>query len=207
MKLWKDFYDFVMPDVPGCAFAAIDSALRQSAVVFCEQSLAWLAEHPLIPVVAGTAEYALAPREDAVVHAVTFAALNGEEIGAYKDETGISARNWRNGTSAPQYILSGAGSMILAPKPGANAALTMIVALKPSPTSAGIDDAQFNEYREAIVHGALLRLMLSPKKPYTNAQLAAYHQQQFVIKTAAAGVRVAKNYTRTPLRTAIRARR
>lgn len=207
MKLWKDFHDFVMPDVPGCAFAAIDSALRQSAVVFCEQSLAWLTEHPLISVAAGTAEYAFTPPEDAVVHAVTFAALNGEEIGAYKGETGVSAKTWRNRTGSPQYVLSGAGSVILAPKPGATAALAMIVALKPSPTSAGIDDAQFNEYREAIVHGALLRLMLSPKKPYTNAQLAAYHQQQFTIKTAAAGVRVAKNYTRTPLRTSIMARR
>jgi hypothetical protein len=207
MKLWKDFYDFVMPDVPGCAFAAIDSALRQSAVVFCEQSLAWLAEHPRISVVAGTAEYAFTPPEDAVVHAITFAALNGEEIGAYKGETGISAKNWRNRNGAPQYILGGAGFVILAPKPAAAAALTLSVALKPSPASTGIDDVQFNEYREAIVHGALLRLMLSPKKPYTNAQLAAYHQQQFAIKTAAAGMRVAKNYARTPLRTSIMARR
>ncbi len=207
MKLWRDFYDLVMPDVPGCASAAIDSALRQSAIVFCEQSLAWLTEHPGISVVAGTAEYAFTPPEGAVVHAVTFAALNGEEIGPYRGETGISAKNWRNRTGGPQYILSGAGSVILVPKPDAAAALTMIVALKPSPASAGIDDAQFNEYREAIVHGALLRLMLSPKKPYTNAQLAAYHQQQFAIKTAAAGVRVAKNYTRTPLRTSIMARR
>ena len=207
MKLWKDFYDSVMPDVPGCTSAAIDSALRQSAVVFCEQSLAWLIEHPPIPVVAGTSEYALTPPEDAVVHAITFAALNGEEIEAYKGETGISARNWRNRTGAPQYIPSGAGSVILAPKPGASAALTMIVALKPSPASVGIDDVQFNEYREAVVHGALLRLMLSPKKPYTNAQLAAYHQQQFAIKTAAAGIRVRKNHTRSPLRTSIMARR
>ncbi|SFN73409.1 hypothetical protein SAMN05216332_101415 [Nitrosospira briensis] len=206
MKLWKDFYDLVMPDVPGCTFAAIDSALRQSAVVFCEQSLAWRIELSPISVVAGIAEYALTPPEDAVVHAITLAALNGEEIEAYKGETDISARNRYNRTS-PQYISGGPGSIILAPKPTATGALTMIVALKPSPASAGIDDVQFNEYREAIVHGALLRLMLSPKKPYTNAQLAAYHQQQFAIKTAAAGVRVAKNYARTPLRTSIMARR
>lgn len=207
MKLWKDFYDFVMPDVPGCTFAAIDSALRQSGIVFCEQSLAWLIDHPPISVVAGTSEYALTPPEDAVVHAITFAALNGEEIEAYKGETDISVRNRRNRTAVAQYIPGGPGSVILAPKPAATGALTMIVALKPSPASVGIDDVQFNEYREAIVHGALLRLMLSPKKPYTNAQLAAYHQQQFAIKTAAAGIRVAKNYTRTPLRTSIMARR
>ncbi|MDQ3185983.1 MAG: hypothetical protein M3Q16_05880, partial [Pseudomonadota bacterium] len=81
--------------------------------------------------------------------------------------------------------------------------LTMTVALKPSPASNGIDDTQFNEFDEAIVHGALARLMLSPKKPYTSVQLAAYHQQQFAIKTAAAGMRVARSYTRASLRTAI----
>ena len=34
MKLWSEVYDLVMPDLPGCPFAAVNSALRQSAIVF-----------------------------------------------------------------------------------------------------------------------------------------------------------------------------
>lgn len=211
MKLWRDFYDLMMPDVPGCPAAAADSALRQSAIAFCEQSLAWQGSHPDVPVAAGTAEYAFTPPVDAVVHAIIHAALDGEEIALYPGESGMGSmgmgsinRHGRKG--APAYILAGAASLTLVPAPGAPGTLSMTVAFKPSPVSTGIVDGQFNEYREAIVHGALVRLMLSPKKPYSSTQLAQYHQQQFAVKTAAAGQRVARGYTRARLQTRIMGR-
>ncbi len=206
MKLWRDFYDLMMPDLPGCPSAAADSALRQSAIAFCEQSLAWQGTHPDVSVMAGTAEYAFTPPADAVVHAIIHAALDGEEIPLYPGELGISSlgRHGRKGTAA--YLLAGRASFTFMPVPGAPGTLSMTVAFKPSPASAGIVDGQFNEYREVIVHGALMRLMLSPKKPYSSAQLAQYHQQQFAVKTAAAGQRVARGYTRARLQTRIMAR-
>lgn len=204
MKFWSDFYDLVMPDLPGCPFAAADSALRQSAITFCEQSLAWQAIHPDISIAAGTAQYAFASPEGTVVHAISYAALNGEEIESHGGEMSITTSNWRRKSGTPQYVLGGATSLTLVPQPVADGTLAMIVALKPSAASTGIiEDTLFNEYCEVIVHGALARLMLSPRKPYTNVQFAAYHQQQFTIKTAAAGVRVARSHTRAPLRTAI----
>lgn len=203
MKFWSDFYDLVMPDLPGCPFAAADGGLRQSAITFCEQSLAWQATHPDISIAAGTAEYAFASPEGTAVHSITYAALNGEEIDSHGGQMStISTRRRKSGT--PQYVLGGATSLTLVPQPVAGGTLSMIVALKPSATSRGIiEDTLFNEYGEVIVHGALARLMLSPRKPYTNVQFAAYHQHQFTIKTAAAGVRVARSHARTPLRTAI----
>ena len=203
MKFWSDFYDLVMPDLPGCPFAAADSALRQSAITFCEQSLAWQAIHPDISIAAGTAEYAFAPPEGTVVHTIIYAALNGGEIEPHAGEMSIAISDWRRKTGMPQYVLGGPTSLTLVPEPAAAGTLTMIVVLKPSGASTGIEDALFNEYREVIVHGAFARLMLSPRKPYTNAQFAAYHQQQFAIKTAAAGMRVARSHARAPLRTAI----
>ena len=50
MKLWSDLYDLIMPDLPGCPFAAVNNALRQSSIVFCAQSLAWKDEHPPVAV-------------------------------------------------------------------------------------------------------------------------------------------------------------
>ncbi|SCX59911.1 hypothetical protein [Nitrosospira sp. Nsp1] len=206
MKLWRDFYDLMMPDVPGCPSAAADSALRQSAIAFCEQSLAWQGTHPDVPVVAGTAEYAFTPPADAVVHTIIHAALDGEEIALYPDKPGMGSINRHGRKGIPAYILAGAASLTFVPAPSAPGTLSMTVAFKPSPVSTGIVDGQFNEYREAIVHGALVRLMLSPKKPYSSTQLAQYHQQQFAVKTAAAGQRVARGYTRARLQTRIMAR-
>jgi len=206
MKPWRDFYDLMMPDLPGCPSAAADSALRQSAIAFCEQSLAWQGTHPDISVAAGTAEYAFTPPADAVVHSIIHAALNGEEIALYPGEAGMGSMNRHGRKDIQAYILAGAASLTLVPEARASGKLSMTVAFKPSPVSMGIVDAQFNEFREAIVHGALSRLMLSPKKPYSNIPLAQYHQQQFAVKTAAAGQRVARGYTRARLQTRIMAR-
>ncbi|MEO7320362.1 MAG: hypothetical protein ABIW02_01850 [Nitrosospira sp.] len=207
MKPWSDFYDLIMPDLPGCPFVVVDNALRQSAISFCEQSLAWRWDHPDISIAAGTAAYAFTPPEGASVHSIIRAVLDGEEIASHAVETDLMIAGWRNRSGAPRYVLGGPTAVTLVPNPDKAGILTMTVALKPSPVSAGIEDSQFQEYREAIIHGGLARLMLSPKKPYTSTQLAAYHQQHFSIKTAAAGLRVARSYLRAPLLTTIMGRR
>ena len=205
MKTWSEFYDFALPDLPGCPIAALDIALRQSAIEFCEQSLAWKAAHDPIAVVSGTAEYDFVPPAEALVHAITYAQFDDDEI-QVTGETGILIQNWRTGSGTPKYILGGATALTLVPEPDVDGTLTMTVALKPSPDATGIDDSIFNEFRDVIVHGALSKLMLSPKKPYSDPQLATYHAQQFTIKTGAAGMRSARNHTRMPLRTAILSR-
>lgn len=203
MRAWADFYDLVMPDLPGCPFVMVDNALRQSAITFCEQSLAWRYDHPPVSIVPGTAEYAFAPPAEAVVHVIAYATLGEKEIESHAGEEDIRIAGWRRQTGMPEYVLGGATSLTLVPAPDMAGTLVMIVALKPSPTAMGMDDSQFNEFRETVIHGALARLMLSPKKPYTDMQLAQYHQQQFAVKTAAASVRAARSCTRAPLRTVI----
>jgi hypothetical protein len=203
VKTWDAFYDFVVPDVPGCPFAAVDVALRQAAIDFCSQSLAWKYSHPDIAVTSGTASYNFVPPAQAVVHAITYAEFGGNEIDCHTGESGIQIYNWRNQTGTPEYVLGGATALTVVPTPDVAGTLKLEVALKPSLAATGIDDDIFNEYRDAIVHGALGRLMFSPKKPYSNAQLATYHQQQFTIQTGAAGMRQSRNYTRAPMQTTI----
>lgn len=203
MKTWAAFYDYVLPDAPGAPTAAVDIALRQSAIAFAEQSLAWRYSHPDVAVTTGIAQYAFVPPAEAVVHAIHYAAWNGDEIATRVDESNVTLYDWRNDTGTPKFVFGGPTSLTLVPTPDADGTLALEVVLKPAPDATGIDDAIFDEFREAMVHGALAKLMLSPKKPYSNPTLAAYHQQQFTIKTAAAGSRVARSYTRAPLRTSI----
>jgi hypothetical protein len=206
VKTWDNFYDFVAGDLPGCPFAAVDVALRQAAIDFCSQSLAWKYSHPDIAVTSGTASYNSVPPAQAVVHAVTYAEFEGSEIDCHTGESGIQIYNWRNQAGTPEYVLGGVTALTLVPTPDVVGTLKLEVALKPSPAAIGIDDDVFDEYRDAIVHGALARLMASPKKPYTQLQLATYHHQQFTILTGQAGMRQARNYSRAPLRTTINSR-
>jgi len=207
MKTWNNFFDLLSPHVPGCPQAAQTIALRQAAIAFCEQSLAWRYAHPEILVLSDTAKYFFDPPEGATVHAVTYAEFNDKQIEVSTMEHEIKIWNWRNVSGIPEYVLGGPISFTLVPKPDLSGTLKVRVVLKPSQGSAGIDDDIFNEYHEAIEHGALARLMLSPKKPYTDAVLANYHAQMFLIQTARAGVREAKSYNRSPLRTSIMRRR
>jgi hypothetical protein len=201
VKPWSDFYDLVLPDVPGCAPAMADMALRQSAISFCEQSLAWKYDHSPIAVLPGVAEYGFVLPPETAVHMVAYAALDGRELNVGIGEA--EAESWRNLTGRPEYVSGRNMRLALLPTPDGSALLTLKVVLKPSPSAAGIDDGIFDEYREAITHGALARLMLSSRKPYTNVQLAQYYAQQFAIHSADAGGRAARNHSRAPLQTGI----
>ena len=203
MKTWSAFYDFALPDLPGCPVAALDIAIRQAAIEFCEKSLAYKTSHNPISVISGTAEYAFQPPDQTVVHVITYAKFDDTELQCRVGEYGISNQDWRSEEGTPKYIFGGMTALTLIPAPNVDGTLTMIVALKPSPTADGIDDNIFNEYREAIVHGALARLMLSPKKPYSDPGLATYHNLQFTILTGQAGTRSDRSYTRAPLQTTI----
>lgn len=203
MKSWSDFYNMIVPDVPDCPFVAIDLALRRAAIAFCEQSLAYKYTYPDIAVTAGTETYFYNPPDQTAVYAVTYAKFNDCEISIDTSEDNIKIWNWRDQSGTPQYLLGGSEGITLVPIPDIDGTLSLIVALKPSSTAIGIDDDIFNEYREAIIAGAKAQLMISPKKPYSNANLAAYYQQLFIILTGQAGVRTARNYTRQPLRTTI----
>lgn len=47
----------------------------------------------------------------------------------------------------------------------------------------GVDDESFERYKDEIIHGTLARLLLSPRKPYTDVQLGKYHSDIFLSKT------------------------
>jgi hypothetical protein len=201
VKPWSDFYDLVLPDVPSCTTAMADMVLRQSAISFCEQSLAWKYDHSPISVLAGLSEYGFVLSPGTAVHMVAYAALDGRELNVCTGEA--EAESWRSLTGRPEYVSGRNITLALLPTPDSPGLLTLKVVLKPSPSAAGIDDGIFDEYREAITHGALARLMLSPRKPYTNVQLAQYHAQQFAIHAADAGTRAIRNHSRAPLQTGI----
>lgn len=207
MKLWSDFYNLLQPDLPGCPFVALDHAVRNSAIAFCEQSLAWTYEHPDIAIVPDLATYDFVPPAEALVHTVLYARFNETDLDTQTKDADMRIWNWRNQSGSPQYLLGTPSGLRLVPKPDLVGTLTLIVALKPDDDAIGIDDEIYQEYREAIIHGAKARLMLSPRKPYTDAALASFHMGQFTAKTTAAGIRAARNYTRAPLQTTIMNRR
>jgi hypothetical protein len=82
------------------------------------------------------------------------------------------------------------------PKTTERLAITLRVALKPTRTATQVDDLIFEEYAETIGNGAVARLCLSPKKPYTNPQIAAAKQALYTQGLNVARQRANRGYVR-----------
>jgi len=201
---FTQWYDDVLPWVPGCAQAMALDAIRKAAIEFCELSWAWIYNPAAQDVVATQIEYPFAPPSNAVVVKVLYAEHDGEPIYPRSpDQLDKMYKSWRTFPGTPEYhTQEDERNLLLVPVPVASitGGLKMRVCLKPKFDAADIESRMYEEYREAIASGALYRLMLSPKKPYTDAALAAVHKEMFDDKASSVRHKVQKGYARAPLR-------
>lgn len=110
--------------------------------------------------------------------------------------------NWRTDVNLPSrwYVINDT-SVALELAPSAAGNLRILAALKPTRASTSFPEWIYERYIEVIAHGAKSRIMMSPKKPYSNPTLGAWHMEQFNGFIGEARVRAARGTTRGPLRT------
>jgi len=178
MKAWADFYDYVLPDVPGCLPAMADIAIRQAAIAFFKDSLTWRDTLPAVPIVADVDEYDFTLADDAAVAKVLRAFVGNLPLQVLTADEGVGVEI--RGTPDSLLAMDSFRFRVLPTPEAANAAgVVATVALMPMTTASGISDGLFEFYYEAIAAGALARLMLSPGKPYSNPELGGFHQRRF----------------------------
>lgn len=117
-------------------------------------------------------------------------------------EFGWVGVNWRTDVDLPtRWYLPDDGTvgLLLAPSAGGN--LRIEAALKPTRVSTSFPSWIYERHLDTIVHGAKARLMMIPKKPFTDLELGRYHYNKFEEGVANARVGVATGNTRAPLRT------
>ena len=110
--------------------------------------------------------------------------------------------NWRTDVNLPSrwYMPDDTTvGLLLAPNAGGN--LRILAALKPTRASTTFPNWIYERYVETIAYGAKWKLMSSPKKPYSDAKLAAEYGQMFMGLIGEARIRMARGNTRAPLRT------
>ncbi len=194
MKLWSEFYDLTVPDLPGCVNPMIDLSLRRAAIELCEGAEIW--RKKLNPVLTqnGLSIYNFDIDGGQEVQTLKAATLNGNTLPVLRTDDagqfGILCLNRRE--------------FILCPTPSSNRmGIVVDVVLKPSNTSIGVPDEIFAHYAETIASGAKARLMRSPKKPYTDFNLAVSYQMTFKSAIDEANSRVFMGYG--PTRPRVRA--
>lgn len=206
MKLIRDFYDYLLPELPGCTTAFLDLHLVEVARKLCEDSLVWRAELDAVDLEADEDTYDIdSPEPQSVVCKVLRLTL---------DDDVLWDPEWFNGCGRdePTYNLTPPFSvnedftqitLVEDHIPGAAVTdgLEIKGALKPKFGADRLPDILLTTHLEALRKSVLHRLMLMPKKPWSNPELAVVYGNEATRLIHRAATNTAGGNVRGPLRT------
>lgn len=205
MVNWKVFHELVLPVVPGCPVAVVNSAIKSAVIEFCEKSNLWQAESEPTDIVAGIASYSFKPPTGSKVVEGIAAYLEGRPLHAVSIyDLNLNQPTWRElETPEPnRYFMDGDHSIRLVgtPAKALQEALTIQVALKPTRAAVECPSFLYEDWAETIASGALARLLVMPGKDWTHAGMAEYHKTEFKIGIARARSKAMKSRQNVPTR-------
>lgn len=209
-KLYEDFFDEVLPYLPGCTTALAKLAIRNTIIDFCEGTLIIQRDHDPVTVLAGTIDYDFEPPTGYLVTRLMKAWYKGKELQPVAPDEIPSVQLYN--ASYPDAVKSVGDPQVITqkdertyslfpfPKDTAALALTMRVALKPTRSSTTVEDVIYEDYAEIIGYGAKYRLMSSPNKPYQDIAGAGLAKNLFDEGMNTARQRASRGYVRSDLR-------
>lgn len=188
-----------IPEVPSFV---VQRHLLRSVREFCEETRAWRVSGTL-STVAGTATISLSSLLPTTTELVDIISMKNSQGGAplvprtfkWLDE---NITNWRSDSNdtANYYVLESNNTIRLTPTPAStvSGAYYTRIAVKPTISATTLDDVLVNKFRETIISGALGLLLMIPRKPWTDAKMAAYHTAKFESAMAAAKTEAAEEF-------------
>lgn len=173
----------ILPMVVGCSDTLIVNSIRAAVVELCEKTNVYQAELDPLTTVANIYEYDLEAPSGTAVQKVLWVSHQGKDLEPINTAL-LEQRipKWREQNGVPEYFVQQSSSIVwLAPIPTATAAGSTIVraVLKPTHTSTACDNDVMNDYRDAIVNGALFRLLRIPNKDWTDLAGAGIYGNLF----------------------------
>jgi hypothetical protein len=184
------FLPHILPSVIGCPDFSVRSAIVEAAIKFCTESHAWTETLDTLYLNNGTHSYELdLPKDTRVVLVKNVWADQGELTDATMTEISSQIPNWQSARGTPRfYNQLNWEELRIYPTPSAPAttALTVRAALAPKRTATTFPDSFADRNFQAIVSGALWKLMLTPGQAWANPSLAAFHKGEFDIAVGTA---------------------
>jgi len=172
MKPWDQVLPLVLPHCPGCSDLIAESEVRNAAEDFLARSFTWRYTAGAIMSFAGEGFYTpVLPSNSRIVklHAGTY---NGASLAVEKTEatTGLP-----NSITTPDRV-----RLEVSPPPAEdNVKITADLSLSLKTSATGLPDELFDQYRQAIAHGAIQRLCLHVGKSYSNPGMAVARGAMF----------------------------
>lgn len=192
MRTWDNFYKDLLVMAPGCPEPMADYALLRAAQEFFKATRIDKLFMDPITLKANPADLVHSyinydvplPRNREIVR-IEKALLNTRTIDVVTQD--LLPPDWMTngiGISECVFTLDRKTVNVLPSRdvtliPGGYT-LVLQCSLTPSDKAIGIENDQFDLYAEAISWGAAARLMLQPKKPYTDVNLGALKRAEFM---------------------------
>ena len=207
-KTLETFYPLLVLEVPGCPLVLAKKQLVESAIDFCERSKVWLETQAAYAIAANNADYAFTTTTAGIVDSIRSANWNGVPIDPLTREwCDIYTPGWRPGVTPVITSPTPVGvtqinttNFRLVYTPSSSGSLVLEVAYKPTRTATVLPDILYDEYEEAIVCGALARLLVMNNTPWRNPEQAAIHAARFKEAYEGANLRQSKGFGRASLR-------
>lgn len=211
-KPLSDFHDLLLPEVPGCTVPMLNLHLVHVARDFCQQTSAWRLPFDSVNLLAGQAIYDLEPSEpSSEVVRITSLTL-GMELIWQSDEQPKCQDRANVDVAVPKYLRNSPPFTLSpdlleitlldseAPTADLIGGLQVIGAMKPSFKATVLPDFLLSQYSEALRFGALSRLMVMTKKPWTDRALATAYMGEWHKALNFAAYQSQVGNTRAPLR-------
>lgn len=199
MATWDQFYDDVLPEVPGCPTPLAQKEIKSACIDFMyrtelQRKTVKDLDHPGGASALDLTTTAFVATTDQVI-AVLAVWLNLEPLEIKSvEEIQEEFPDWDTITGTPRYAVQEGSNLWLVPSPAEVQTNTIRVRISygPNETAAAIPDTIFNAYREEIAAGAKGRLLAKPKKPWTDQSLAAEYMRVYSRAVEAAQVKSAR---------------
>lgn len=172
MKKWSEWLDDVMPSLPGCNTELAEDAIRKAAIELCQLSNVVQVDLDTITTESGVTTYDVSVDNQTDIERIESVSIDGETV-----VRPIDSYRLLPDSKEIEFFVAPDGAY----------SLDITVSTCPRTSAVGVDSRVFFDYREPVASGALSKLMVLPKKPWTELALAKYHRDIFM-----AGVRAAQ---------------
>ena len=181
----SDWVDDILPHCAQAPIPEIEDCVRRAVIQFCRDSHFWR-DSLNVTLVADQTEYRLRPRSGRV-EKILRAQYQDTRYGLQELNHGqwshVSSPGYDMGSAIPRFFGMSPNHerVAIAPAPDStdDPVLKLYVALAPTRAGTEIPDAVFEEWFEAIIHGALYYLYRTPNKRWSSQARAREERFEF----------------------------
>lgn len=169
-KALDAFYQDIVVHLPECPEPLMDNAIRNAAIEFCQRTLAWNEAMDAESVAATDLPYQVVGwPSGSVVCDILAMSVGGKQVDQKNARTLDQRGDWRAETGAVEgYIQTAQDAFDLWPRPAEAVSVIVTAAFAPTKTADTLPDFLYHQYAEAIAAGALARLFVIPRQPWTD---------------------------------------